>query len=88
MEAHKYEADGEGAEEEVPFTAWVDIGVLGEEQGDLKVAEMIYLKKYEVTQNTRSFTIIVDKKPVSVGIDPLNKLSDRNPSDNILAVKG
>ena len=88
VEAHKYEADGEGAEEEVPFTAWVDIGVLGEEQGDLKVAEMIYLKKYEVTQNTRSFTIIVDKKPVSVGIDPLNKLIDRNPSDNILAVKG
>ncbi len=48
---------------------------------------MIYIKKYEVTQNTRSFTIIVDKEPVSVGIDPLNKLIDRNPSDNILEIE-
>ena len=87
VEAHKYEADGEGREKEVPFVTWVDIGVLGEEQGDLKVPEMIYIKKYEVTQNSRSFTIIVDKEPVSVGIDPLNKLIDRNPSDNILEVK-
>ncbi|MFT5210470.1 MAG: hypothetical protein ACI9CE_002195, partial [Flavobacterium sp.] len=31
----------------------------------------------------QSFKIRVDKKPVSVGIDPMNKLIDRNPEDNI-----
>jgi ABC-2 type transport system permease protein len=31
-------------------------------------------------------TITVDKKPVQAGIDPLDKLIDRNPDDNVMAV--
>jgi len=30
---------------------------------------------------------VVDTKPTLVGIDPYNKLIDRNPDDNLIAVE-
>ena len=30
---------------------------------------------------------IVDEKPTFAGIDPYNKLIDRNPEDNLIAVE-
>ena len=81
--AIKYEADGEGFETEVAISDWIDIGVLGEEVGDAEVPELLYLEKVHMVESTGSFTIRVDKRPVSVGIDPLNKLIDRNPDDNV-----
>ncbi|MEX0942853.1 MAG: M1 family aminopeptidase [Pseudomonadales bacterium] len=81
--AHKFEADGSGAETEVPIATYLDIGVLGEEQGDAKVPEIIYLEKHEIKRNEQTIKVVVDKKPVSVGIDPLNKMIDRDPSDNV-----
>ena len=79
----KLEADGEGREQEVPLSMDVDIGVLGEEQGESKVPEIIYLKKHQLTGDSQSLKLIVDRKPRSVGVDPFNKLVDRNPEDNI-----
>ncbi|MFT5210941.1 MAG: ABC-2 type transport system permease protein, partial [Flavobacterium sp.] len=79
VSALKYEADGAGIEKEIPLKAWIDIGVLGEKQGESEIAEVIYLEKHIVNQSPQSFKIRVDKKPVSVGIDPMNKLIDRNP---------
>lgn len=81
--AAKYVANGEGVESEVAISDWVDIGVLGEKMGDAEVPELLYLEKVHMVENTGSFTIRVDKKPVSAGIDPLNKLVDRNPDDNV-----
>jgi hypothetical protein len=31
--------------------------------------------------------VIVDKQPAQAGIDPLNKLIDRNPEDNVVKVE-
>ncbi len=84
--AQKYEADGEGREVAVPLDAMIDIGVLGEKQGDMEVPEVLFIEKRRITESEQSFTIIVDKPPVSVGIDPLNKLIDRNPEDNVQEV--
>ena len=81
--AAKFEADGEGFETEVAISDWIDIGVMGQKVGDAEVPELLHLEKVHVVENSASFTIRVDKKPVSVGIDPLNKLIDRNPDDNI-----
>lgn len=86
VSARKFEANGAGEESEVPISAWIDIGVLGDEVGEAKVPEVLFLKKFEVNQNEQTFTVVVDKKPVSVGIDPLNKLIDRDPSDNVSKV--
>ena len=81
--ATKYQADGEGFETEVEISDWIDIGVLGEKLGDAEVPELLHLEKVRVVENSGNVTIRVDKKPVSVGIDPLNKLIDRNPDDNV-----
>jgi ABC-2 type transport system permease protein len=32
-------------------------------------------------------TLVVDKLPAKAGIDPLNKLIDRNPDDNVVKVE-
>tara|TARA_R110002072_G_scaffold104540_1_gene228984 strand:- start:952 stop:4515 length:3564 start_codon:yes stop_codon:yes gene_type:complete len=82
----KFEADGEGFETEVAISDWVDIGVLGEKVGDAEVPEILHLEKVKLTSGASNYTLRVDQKPVSVGIDPLNKLVDRNPDDNIKAL--
>lgn len=84
--ARKFEADGEGVETEVPMSTWIDIGVLGEESPETDAPRVIHLEKFEVTGGEQRFTITVDERPVSVGIDPLNKLIDRDPSDNVSRV--
>ncbi len=87
VSAKKFEANESGLESEIPLASLIDIGVLGEEQGDARVPEVLYLEKHEITGPTQTFTITVDKKPVSVGIDPMNKLIDRNPGDNITRIQ-
>ena len=42
----------------------------------------LYLKKHKITAIDNKLSIIVDKKPTEVGVDPYNKLIDRNSGDN------
>jgi hypothetical protein len=86
VSARKFEASGGGEETEVLMDTWVDIGVLGEEQGEEKVPEILYLEKHKVTEHDGTYRVVVSKRPVSVGIDPLNKLIDRNPADNVSVI--
>jgi hypothetical protein len=83
VDAHKLRADGLGKETEIPLNDLVDIGVftgLGEKQAPL------YLEKRRITQKTSKIELVVDKKPDRAGIDPYNKLIDRNPEDNSMVV--
>jgi ABC-2 type transport system permease protein len=80
--AIKFEADGKGEETEVAMNALIDIAVLGEEDEETKVPEILHIEKRRVDSENQTFVFIVDSRPVSVGIDPLNKLIDRNPDDN------
>jgi ABC-2 type transport system permease protein len=59
----------------------IDIGVL-----DSNV-KYLYLQKQKIEQQRQEFTETVDKVPTRAGIDPLIKLIDRNPDDNLTAVK-
>ena len=47
---------------------------------------LIYLQKHKITQEENSFTLTVGAEPVKAGIDPINKLIDRNPKDNMKSV--
>jgi ABC-2 type transport system permease protein len=38
-------------------------------------------------QEKAEFDVTVDKRPAKAGIDPLIKLIDRNPDDNVIAVE-
>jgi len=40
------------------------------------------MSKHKITDIENEFTIVVDKEPTEVGIDPYNKLIDANSGDN------
>ncbi len=81
VEAKKLRASGMGDEKEVPLDDWIDLGVLssGSSKNDDKV---LILEKHHLTARQTSFDFVVSGKPSKGGIDPLNKLIDRNPEDN------
>jgi hypothetical protein len=81
VEAKKYRADGKGQEHLIPVHDLVDIGV---QDADGK---FLYLQKQKIDQERQEFTVTVDKVPSQAGIDPLIKLIDRNPDDNVVNVE-
>jgi ABC-type transport system involved in multi-copper enzyme maturation permease subunit len=76
LQARKVRADGKGNEAEVPVDDWIDIGVFG--SGD----EVLYLQKHRIARNAETIEVQVNGVPVEAGIDPYNKLIDRNSDDN------
>lgn len=81
--ARKLRADSLGAEHEIPIADWMDIGVFAEPDKGRKLGKPLYLQKHRVTQAHMTFTVIVDAAPKRAGIDPYNKLIDREPKDNL-----
>ncbi|NKB33209.1 MAG: hypothetical protein GKR91_08930 [Pseudomonadales bacterium] len=85
--ATKFEANGEGEETQVDMDALVDVAVLGEEDEETEIPEVLYIAKHRIDSENQSFTITVDSRPEAAGIDPFNKLIDRNPDDNVSTVE-
>ncbi len=79
--AKKLRADGLGKETEVAMSEPVDIGALDDKK------EPILIEKQTVHTGSNEFKFVVDRKPSTAGIDPLNKFIDRLPEDNTIAVK-
>ncbi len=67
----------------VPLADYIDIGIFAEEdvEGVMK-EKLLYLKKHKITSINNKLTIIVDEKPIEVGVDPYNKLIDSQSDDN------
>ena len=86
IEAAKIRADELGAENQVPMDDLVDIGVFGAvTDGSPPEGELLYLEKHRIQGDT-VLVIPVSGTPVQAGVDPLNKLIDRNPEDNLVQV--
>ena len=81
VESKKFRADDRGKETAAPVDYWVDIGVLGasKTKGNEPV---LALEKHHLTSPRATYEFVVATKPDRAGIDPLNKLIDRNPDDN------
>jgi ABC-type transport system involved in multi-copper enzyme maturation permease subunit len=86
VESKKFRSDDRGKETAVPVNDWVDIGVLGasKTKGNEPV---LALEKHHLTSPKATFQMVVATKPDRAGIDPLNKLVDRNPDDNTKKVE-
>ncbi|HZU31206.1 MAG TPA: hypothetical protein VFB79_08835, partial [Candidatus Angelobacter sp.] len=80
VESRKYHVDGRGQEQEIPVRDWIDIGILDAN------GHYLYLRKQKIEQETNIFDLIVDGEPAQAGIDPANKLIDRQPDDNTIKV--
>ena len=60
----------EGEEKSLPLTDYIELGVFGVE------GEELYLQKHHVTKITNNLRLIVNQKPLEVGLDPYRKLID------------
>ncbi|HUH28849.1 M1 family aminopeptidase, partial [Gelidibacter sp.] len=68
----------------------VDIGLFGEDvvnDDGITIKNPLYFKLKWLESGDNTFTIITDKKPLKAGIDPYNKLIDRNSDDNLKSVE-
>ncbi len=83
--AVKYRADSLGNETEIPMKDWVDVGVFAKNQAGKD--SLIYLQKHLIrTGKDQHLKVVVPSKPTKAGIDPINKLIDRTPEDNVKGV--
>jgi ABC-type transport system involved in multi-copper enzyme maturation permease subunit len=81
--ATKLQADGLGAEHEVPLDDWIDVGVFARPRGAKESQESVLaLRKEHILSGRATIRFVVDAEPSDVGIDPFNKLIDRVPTDN------
>ncbi|MGA8153486.1 MAG: ABC transporter permease [Terriglobales bacterium] len=81
VEARKSQADAKGQDHAVNLHDWMDVGVLDDH------GHYLYLQRQKIEQERNELTLIVDKVPAQAGIDPLDKLIDRNPDDNLIKVE-
>ncbi len=88
VSASKLEADGAGEQTEIPLDLNIDIGVFSEDPDDVTEGDehVLMLEKRQVTSGKLTFDLVVDERPTHVGIDPYNKLIDRNSDDNLKAL--
>jgi len=66
----------------LPLADYVEVGVFGENDSENNQPKVLYLKKLKITGIDNDFKVVVKEKPVEVGIDPFNKLIDRDTQDN------
>jgi ABC-2 type transport system permease protein len=83
VEAHKVQADADGAETPMPLADYIEIGVFSGKKDEEKP---LYLKREKITTEKQTFTITVAERPTRAGIDPYNKLIDRNAEDNLIDI--
>ncbi len=80
--SRKFRADSLGDQTEVPMADLVDVGVFGEREPGNALGKPLYLGKHWIHGDT-TFTVVVDREPKKAGVDPYNKLIDREPKDNV-----
>jgi hypothetical protein len=83
VQARKVQVDGEGGESAMVLGDYIEVGVF---KGSKDEPKPLYLAKHRMTKEHETFTVIVDEAPTRAGIDPLNKLIDRIPEDNLAEV--
>ncbi len=90
VDAKKLYADGKGKETEAPLDEPFDIGVFDAEPGrpGYTAASVLHFDRQRVRSGKQTVTVVVDKPPKFVGVDPYNKRIDRNSEDNLARVEG
>src|SRR5437867_3909600 len=87
VEAAKYRADGKGKETPDALDDWIDSGVFGErDPKGPSEGRLLAMEKRHVDSASATFEMVVDQAPKKAGVDPFNKLIDRDPDDNLVTV--
>src|SRR5690349_2039612 len=80
VSSKKLRAGELGLEKELPIDDLIDVGVYGTD------GKLLLLEKRRLKQEQTKLTLTADAQPGKPGIDPLNKLIDRRPDDNVTPV--
>ncbi len=83
VQASKLHADGSGKETPASMNDLIDIGVFN---GKHEEEKPLSVEKHRITGGRQVFEILVAQQPTRAGIDPFNKLIDRNSEDNLIDV--
>jgi hypothetical protein len=88
VQARKLYANGKGVEKEAPLDEEFDVGVFSAEPGKRGYAasDVLRMQRQRIRSGSQVVTLVVDRKPAFVGVDPYNKRIDRNSDDNLVAV--
>ncbi len=89
VEGKKLYADGKGKETEAALDEPFDIGVFTDEPGKKGYTResVLLMERRPMQSGKQSITVVVDKLPKFVGVDPYNKRIDRNSDDNLTSVE-
>ena len=83
LHAAKFEADGKGKETDAALRDAIDVGIFSRpESGKEDDETVLYLAKHSFSDTETTLEIVVDGMPYDAGIDPYNKLIDRDSNDN------
>lgn len=88
VEARKLYADGQGKESEAPLDEAFDVGVFSAEPGrpGYSAASVLSFERQRIRSGKQTVTVVVDKPPAFIGVDPFNKRIDRNSEDNLTRI--
>jgi ABC-2 type transport system permease protein len=84
VDTAKKKSDGSGNEMAMTINDVIDVGVFSGTKEHLKP---LHMEKRRFSTDKSTVEIVVNQKPTFAGIDPYNKLIDRNPEDNLIAVE-
>jgi hypothetical protein len=82
VEARKLRADSVGRETEIPMNDLVEIGVFGA-ASDGTLGAPLHLERRRIRSGRQTIRITVSQEPRRAGIDPYDKLIDRQRGDNV-----
>lgn len=74
----KFRSDEIGEEHEISMNDYVDVGIFD------KDGNILYLEKHKMKSGKNIFNIQVNKKPYKAGVDPINKLIDKNSKNHLV----
>ncbi len=84
LHADKLVADEKGTQTTQPLVEQIDIGVFSVDPDQTSgESGVIYLKKHQLTTGENTVELVLDQKPLYVGVDPFVRLIDRDGADNI-----
>ncbi len=87
VESKKFLADSLGEQKDMPLHDYIDIGVFdAQDDPRTKLGKALVMNRVLMTQAKQTFTFTVSTKPEKAGIDPYNKLIDRDAEDNVMSV--
>jgi ABC-2 type transport system permease protein len=84
VDTKKNKSDGSGNESPAELNDLIEVGVFSGTKEHLKP---LHVEKQWFKTSNSTIEFVVDEKPTFAGIDPYNKLIDRDPTDNLIAVE-